>query len=269
MTAPATASARLRTWQGVGTGLVAGLAAGLLGIGGGLVMVPLMALAGVPLKRAVGTSLLGVLAIASTAVATELLVAPHNVRWAVAVALAVGAVVGSWAGTRVVAATPPPVLARLLAALLVVAAARMSGVFELLSDAPGGPVLPGGALAVTAHVAVGLAAGVISALFGVGGGILAVPVLGALHADWTFQACRATSLAMIVPTALAGAVLHGRLEHVDRALARSMVPGSLLGVVAGVVVANRATERPLELLFAALLVVAAVRLVRRVTRSRA
>jgi len=256
---------RLSLAEAAVLGVVAGFASGTLGIGGGLVMVPLLTLwIGTPIKRAVGTSLLGVLAISTVAVATELVVAPANVRWVPAGLLAAGAVAGSWVGTRVIARTPPLLLARLMAAVLLVAALRMSGLLGA-GEAGGGPhdLLPSLAGSAAAHAATGVAAGIISTLFGVGGGILAVPLLAVLHPGWEFQACRATSLAMIIPTSVAGALLHHKLRNVDVRLAAGLLPGALAGAVGGVIVANRVPGRPLELAFAALLCFAAARLATR------
>jgi hypothetical protein len=262
---PAPASTRLSAAEATVIGVVAGFASGALGIGGGLVMVPLLTLwIGAPIKRAIGTSLLGVLAISMVAVGTELVVAPANVRFVSAGLLAVGAACGSWIGTRVIARTPPPLLARLMAALLLVAALKMSGLVRLAdAGATREDLFPALAVSAAAHVVGGVAAGVVSALFGVGGGILAVPVLAVLHPGWEFQACRATSLAMIIPTSLAGAVLHQRLKNVDGRLAAGLLPGALLGVVGGVILANRVPGRPLEIAFAILLCLAAARLAAR------
>jgi uncharacterized membrane protein YfcA len=68
---------------------------------------------------------------------------------------------------------------------------------------------------------------------------------------------------MIVPTAILAGTLHRKLENLDAALARALAPSAALGAVAGVLVANRVPGRPLELVFAALLVLSAVRLARR------
>lgn len=244
-------------------GAVAGLAAGALGIGGGLLLVPMLALLlGVPLKRAIGTSLLGVVATATVAVATEQLTYPANLHWAEAGLLATGAVLGAVLGVKVIARTPTPLLARLLAGLLFLGAFKMSGMLSTPGSGPQGATDLDG-LAVALHLAGGVAAGIVSSLFGVGGGILAVPLLALLHPDWTFQSCRATSLAMIPPTALAGALLHRKLETLDVRLGAALVPGAAGGAVAGVFLANQVPGRALELTFSALLVVAAVRMVRK------
>lgn len=68
------------------TGLAAGFASGLLGIGGGLIVVPVLVSAfGLPVKAAVGTSLPSVFVAAAVGVATEIAAGSHNVDWFAAV----------------------------------------------------------------------------------------------------------------------------------------------------------------------------------------
>jgi uncharacterized membrane protein YfcA len=72
---------------------------------------------------------------------------------------------------------------------------------------------------------------------------------------------------MIPPTALAGALLHRKLETLDLKLGAALVPGAAGGAIAGVLLANRASGRALEIAFAALLIVAAVRMIRKFRRD--
>lgn len=106
---------------------------------------------------------------------------------------------------------------------------------------------------------IGLVAGFFSALFGVGGGILIVPLL-LLVARFEVRSATATSLAAIGITALAGTVayaLHGEVEPVKGALLG--VPAAF-GAVAGTTLQQRVPTRTLSLLFALLLAAIAVRL---------
>lgn len=86
-------------WQFAVTGLAAGLVSGLLGVGGGIVMVPVFtALLGMPLKKALGTSLCVMIpmVIPGTIIHSAL----GNIDWAVAGALALGVVPGAWIGSK-------------------------------------------------------------------------------------------------------------------------------------------------------------------------
>ena len=107
---------------------------------------------------------------------------------------------------------------------------------------------------------IGLVAGFFAALFGVGGGILIVPLL-ILVAAYGERKAMATSLAAIGLTAAAGTIvyaLHGYLHPVDAALVG--VP-AMAGAVAGATLQQRVASRTLSLLFAALLVGIGVRLI--------
>jgi uncharacterized membrane protein YfcA len=108
-------------------------------------------------------------------------------------------------------------------------------------------------------VLIGLAAGFFSALFGVGGGIIVVPLL-LLTGRWQERPAMATSLAAIGIIALAGTVsyaFHGELK--PGAAAMVGLPAAV-GAVAGTAVQQRIANRTLSLLFALLLVGVGVKL---------
>jgi uncharacterized protein len=108
-------------------------------------------------------------------------------------------------------------------------------------------------------VAIGLAAGVFSALFGVGGGIVIVPLL-LLAASFSERPAMATSLAAIGVTALAGVIgytITGRVHPADAALVG--LPAAV-GAVVGAALQQRVPRRGLSLLFAVLLVAIGVTL---------
>jgi uncharacterized protein len=106
-----------------------------------------------------------------------------------------------------------------------------------------------------AALATGLTGGLISGLFGVGGGIVIVPVLdvalGVLRVDpaLRMQIAVATSLATIVPTSIASARAHHRRGAVDLALARRWAPALILGAAAGSWLASGALKPLLPTIF--------------------
>lgn len=106
----------------------------------------------------------------------------------------------------------------------------------------------------------GFAGGMVGGLLGVGGGVLFVPAL-AIFLDETQLGAEATSLLAIVPVAIVGAWRQNRYGNVR--LRDGLIAGALspLGVLAGVALSNAVSERVLELSFAALIVLIAVRLV--------
>jgi uncharacterized membrane protein YfcA len=107
-------------------------------------------------------------------------------------------------------------------------------------------------------VAIGLVAGLFSALFGVGGGIVVVPLLVA--SGFQPRSAAGTSLAAIGIIALAGAVSYA--AHGDLKPGAAAIVGlpAAAGAVAGAALQQRLSIRALSLAFAALLVAVAVRL---------
>jgi hypothetical protein len=110
---------------------------------------------------------------------------------------------------------------------------------------------------------VGLAAGVVSALFGVGGGVVVVPALLWLHPfarAFDVRLAVGTSLAMIVPTAIVGVYRKWPAGQVDWKVAALLAGGAIVGAWVGSSLANELPVKALQRGFAVLLVVVAVRL---------
>ena len=101
-------------------------------------------------------------------------------------------------------------------------------------------------------VAIGLAAGVFSALFGVGGGILAVPLL-VLVAHLPARPATATSLGAIAITASAGVVIFALRGEIDVGYAALVGLPAAVGALLGTTLQQRLTTTTLTYAFAMLL----------------
>jgi uncharacterized protein len=239
-------------------GTLAGFVSASLGIGGGNVLVP--SLAGflrVPLKRAIGTSLCVVLPVSALAVALEGWKYPENLLWREALLLAAGSVPGTLGGAAILARIPERTLRFLFAGLLLFAAARLLGLLDF-GEHGTLPLL----LAIPFGLAVGSLSGLTASLFGIGGGIVIVPALvGGLGVP--FHAARATSLAVILPTAVVAVWRHRAMGTPDRALYLPMIPTALLGSAAGVFAVNALPAREMRIAFGLFLLLAVVRLLAR------
>jgi uncharacterized membrane protein YfcA len=108
-------------------------------------------------------------------------------------------------------------------------------------------------------VLIGLVAGFFSALFGVGGGIVVVPLLVAFLA-YQVRPATATSLAAIVLIALVGTIAYGARGEVEPVQAALVGLPAAGGALIGATVQQRIASRSLVLAFAALLLVVAVTL---------
>ncbi len=111
-------------------------------------------------------------------------------------------------------------------------------------------------------VAIGLAAGIVAGLLGVGGGVLFVPGL-VLFMGLDQHQAEATSLLAIVPVAVVGTYRQDRYGNVRRADALLLGLLSVAGAAAGVALANALSGAFLRDAFAALTLVVAAQLVRR------
>jgi hypothetical protein len=235
-------------------GLVAGFTSGLFGVGGGIVVVPaLTLLARFPPKLATGTSLTAIVPI-SLAGAVGYATA-GEVDLAVAALVAGGALVGAVIGTRWLETIPVAALQLAFAGLMLVTAVRLV-VGEEADGAGRHDLTPA---TVVGLIALGLAAGILAGLFGVGGGVVIVPVL-TIAFGLSLVLAKGTSLAVIIPTAVVGTLRNQRSGLTD------LRPGIVVGL-AGVLSAIAASQLSLgldpelsALLFAVLLVVVAVRL---------
>jgi uncharacterized protein len=115
---------------------------------------------------------------------------------------------------------------------------------------------------IAGAIAVGVLAGIIAGMLGVGGGSLFVPAL-VLFLGLSHLEAEATSLLAIVPVAVVGAWRQHRYGNVRVADAGALGVLAIGGAVAGVVIANAVPERALEIGFAGLILVVAFQLTRR------
>jgi uncharacterized membrane protein YfcA len=117
-------------------------------------------------------------------------------------------------------------------------------------------------MTVIAFIALGLAAGVLAATLGVGGGIVYVPALVAVFSFAQHEA-QGTSLAIIVPTTLVAALVHARARRIDWRTAGLLGVGGVVGGVLGASSALALDDTLLRRLFAVFLVLMAIRMLRR------
>jgi uncharacterized membrane protein YfcA len=237
-------------------GLTAGAFGGLVGLGGGVVMIPLMVrLAGLRQQQAHGTSLV---ALVFTGIAGAATYASRGaVDVAAAVSLAVTAIVTARVGARYAHALPEWKLKRAFGAFLLFVTALLLAKPYLASGAA--PAV--GAFKVTVLLVVGAFTGFFSGMMGVGGGSLMVPAM-VLLTGFPQLLAQGSSLLAMVPAGMAGAHQHWQLGNVVRRLLPGLVPGILLGTWAGSSLALRLTDASLRFAFAAVVVYTGARYLR-------
>ena len=235
-------------------GSLAGLFAGLFGVGGGFVMVPLFVLwLGMQQKRAHATSLLAVTFISTAALIPYLHL--NNVSWSTAGLVCIGSISGIFVGVRMLQVFSERTVTLVFSGVLFAAAIRL-----LISAEP--HQIFHGVAGQLILVLIGLLSGALAGLLGVGGGIVIVPALiicsGLAPTD-----ARGTSLVIIIVSAVIGAGLHHRLGNLDHKIAVysgiAGVPAAVLGAYLG----TRISNVILIPMFCALLFAMAVQLILR------
>jgi uncharacterized membrane protein YfcA len=106
---------------------------------------------------------------------------------------------------------------------------------------------------------IGLVAGVLAGLLGIGGGLVIVPAM-VLLAGFDQHIAQGTSLLVIIPAAAAGSWTHHRHGRLDLRDAAGLAAGGVIGALLGSVVALSLDEELLRRLFAVLLVLVAIRM---------
>jgi uncharacterized membrane protein YfcA len=241
-------------------GAIGGLLSGVFGVGGGIVMVPLLiSLAGMDQRRAATTSLV---AIVPTSVAGSLgYYANGHIDLVAGLIIAAGAVVGAVIGSKLLRRIPLAWLRWMFIALLIVIAARMAIVAPERGDA-----LDLDWIVVLGYLALGLVMGIASGLFGIGGGVIAVPALVAVFGVSDLIA-KGTSLLVLVPTSIVGTIANVRAKAVDVRAGLVVGVAATAAAIPGVALAVLIPPRLSSILFAVLLVIAAAQLTVRAIRA--
>lgn len=123
---------RKQLLQGAAIGLIAGLASGYVGVGGGFIMVPLMlSIIGIPMRKASGTSLIAVMILAIPGVIEQGIIG--NINYLAGIAIVIGTIPGAVIGAKLVTKVPERTLRLLFGCFLIVAAVMLvlneAGVF--------------------------------------------------------------------------------------------------------------------------------------------
>ena len=239
----------------VGIGLTGGLISGLVGVGGGIVMVPLMvAVLGMTQHRAHGTSLAMIIPIAVSAMIPYWIA--NGMDWLVVASLAGTSVVFAAVGARLTKHLNATVLKRSFAVLLTLTALRL---FISAQSAAMFGEMEGIQLIIVAIIA-GTVTGLIAGTMGVGGGIVMVPAM-AIVMGIDQHVAQGISLAVIVPTALSGAIQHSRLGNVDLRWALYIAAGGIVGGATGAQMAQFIPDFGLRVLFAVFALYSAQRMI--------
>jgi uncharacterized membrane protein YfcA len=261
--------------------LGAGAFGALVGVGGGLITVPLLVALGIEVHTAIGVSLLGVISISTAGSASYLKAGFANRRLALTLLVATAA--GGIAGGYTAGLLDGRVLSGLFGVVLVLVAAQMlrarsrpptevvgePAAFEMDAsyvEPTTGETIEYRARNVGAAGVLSVAAGAISGLLGVGGGIVNVPTMNVvMHVP--IRVATATSTYMLGATAAASAVLYLSRGQIDMILAAAVVAGMFIGATIAARYSGRVSRGVLSTLFVIVVAVFAVQMLLRFVAS--
>jgi uncharacterized protein len=233
-------------------GAVSGLLGGFFGVGGGIILVPLLVWVGLKRHRAHATSLASFIIIAAAGAISYGVAGDIDVRFGIAIG--VGGIVGSVVGASLMHRMSARTLGIAFALVLLVAGVRM---------VLGGDPVPGvSGFDVTALIAaafgIGLTSGLFAGLVGIGGGVVIVPA-SVLLLGLEQHVAQGTSLAAIVLTAIAGSVVNVRNRRVQLKDSMFIGAGGVVGTLIGSWLAFGTDGRTLSVAFGFLVLFVAFR----------
>ena len=234
-------------------GLTAGAFGGILGIGGGLIMIPLMAgFLKLSQHKAHGTSLV---ALVFTGAAGAITYAIHgSIDVTAALPLALTAVITAPLGARYCNTLSENKLQRHFGAFLIFFSVLLF-LKPYMTDTIG--AVPGHAKIIILLIT-GAFTGFLSGLMGVGGGTIMIPVM-VIFAGFTQHVAQGTSLLVMVPAGAIGSFTHWKMGNVEKEILWGMIPGIICGTYLGGNIANTIPNDSLRLIFAAMLIIVGFR----------
>lgn len=238
-------------------GIVAGCFGGLVGLGGGVVMIPLMvALLKVSQHKAHGTSLFALVFTGITGAITYGLHGSLDIL--AAIILAITATFTARKGAKFAHSLPEWKLKRSFGAFLIFAA------LILLSK----PYLTNlqhfnleGLSKIVTLLITGIFAGFLAGMMGIGGGTVMVPAM-VLILNYGQHIAQGTSLLCMVPAGAVGAYTHLKLGNVIKGLLPGLILGIILGTYLGSNIAHALSEANLRIIFAIIIIWTGIRFLR-------
>jgi uncharacterized membrane protein YfcA len=246
-------------------GVAAGVFAGLFGIGGGIIIVPsLILLAGFPLVKATGTSLAAILlpvGILGVVAFYKAKIIDLRASAFIAAGLLTSVVVGAWLANTL----PVGIMRKFFALFCLYVSWNFIDPVRRLRSWRGLPVAAKPEPGTDPHpspwplVGIGLLAGVMAGMFGIGGGNVIVPLLTlALH--YPPKRAIATSLgAILFPFGIPGMIFYFNAGNLDLAAAAWIAGGLFIGTVFGAKITISLPGRTVRLLYGIFLVSVAAR----------
>jgi uncharacterized protein len=257
--------------------LLGGFLGSLTGLGGGVVIVPMLTIFfGVDIRYAAGASLIAVIATSSGAASAYVKEGFSNIR--IGMFLEIATTIGAIIGASIVSIVSPNFISIVFGVVLIYSAAitfisRKQGTYEAKEDKIATklklnghfPSLAGEKYYTTQKVPFGFGvctlAGILSGLLGIGGGAVKVIAMDRVM-KIPFKVSTTTSNFMIGVTAAASAGIYFGNGFIDPSLVMPVMLGVLTGAFAGAKIMKKTSSNWLKILFSLIIVVMAIEMLR-------
>ena len=233
-------------------GFAAGILGSMIGLGGGIIVVPVLTFLGFPPTAAASNSLFAALsnAIASTISYSKQKRIEYSIGWRLGLLSIPGTVLGA-----IISTDAAPNIFKILFGLVLVASAvyiflrkRIKRSDKQLSKQM-----------IVLAVGASFFAGVISSFFGIGGGIIFVPLM-VVGMSIAMKRAAPTSQMILLFASLSGVITHSLLGHPDFLQAGFLAIGSFIGGLVGARLSVEIKERYLQILVSVVILIAAAKL---------
>ena len=234
-------------------GFVAGILGSIIGFGGGTIIVPVLTFVGFPPTLAVGNSLFAAFSnsVASTTMYAKQKRIEYSLGWKLGLMSVPGTILGA-----IISSDLSPMIFKILLALVLLSSASYILLKRKIEEKP----IDVSRMLLIFSAGASFFSGVIASLFGVGGGIIFVPLM-VVVLGLSMKRAAPTSQFILMFTCFSGLIVHSILGHPDYYQALLLSIGAFAGGILGARLSLEIKEKKLKIIVIIVLIAAAIKLI--------
>lgn len=238
-------------------GAAVGLFSATLGSGGGSIVVPgLTVLFHHRIKSIIPVSLSMIVLTTLTGATTHYFLSPNSIQFTTAGLILIGSFLGAKLGSALTHKLRSWVLMYLSAFILIFAGLKLFGIINIPAN------IESASLSSVLLIVLGLCTGTLSAMLGIGAGVILVPMLNIFFGLPIHHAIP-TALLVIAPTTLVGSLFHqnqSSRRSVKLGLLKYLIPGAIVGAILGAFINQWLSESTLKIILGIYVLISAIEL---------
>jgi len=234
-------------------GFVAGILGSIIGLGGGIIIVPVLTFMGFSPTLAVSNSLFAAFSnsVASTAMYAKQKRIELSLGWKLGLMAVPGTILGAFISSEI-----SPDIFKILFALVLISSASYIFLKRKIEEKP----IDVSRLLLVFSAGASFFAGIISSLFGIGGGLIFVPLM-VVALGISMKRAAPTSQFILMFASFSGLIMHSMLGHPDYYQALLLSIGAFAGGILGARLSLEIKENKLKIIVIIVLVAAAIKLI--------